>query len=109
MRRIQGIPELPEPTFRTGDDALVSLDTLVARVVRALGGDVSPIVAKCTIQVARHAVSGIDKIDIGRLATDVCFMLRPERIVVTPPVVHAILLAYVSQVEDIGVVQVSEF
>lgn len=108
MRRIQGIPDLPEPTFRTGDDAWVSLDTVVTRVCRALGGDVSPLVAKCTIQVARHAVNHLDQVDIGKLATEVSHMLRPERIVVTPPVVHAILLAYVSQVEDLGVVQVSE-
>jgi len=108
VRRYQGIDGLSEPTFRTGDDQWVSLDTVVWRVVRALGGGVSPLVAKCTIQLSRHAVSGLEHVDIGRLARDVSMALRPERIVVTPPVVHAILLAYVTEVEELGVVQVAE-
>lgn len=109
MRAIPGVPGLPEPTFRTGDDAWVSLDAVVSRVCKALGGDVSPLVCKAVIQVSRHAVRDLDCIDVGRLAADVSHMLRPERIVVTPPVVHAIILAYVAQVADMGVVQVSEW
>lgn len=109
MRAIPGVPGLPEPTFRTGDDAWVSLDAVVSRVCKALGGDVSPLVCKAVIQVSRHAVRDLDRIDVGRLAADVSHMLRPERIVVTPPVVHAIILAYVAQVADMGVVQVSEW
>ncbi len=106
--RIPGIPELPEPTFRTEDDAWVSLDSVVERVCAALGGDVSPLVAKCTIQLVRHAAKQLDRVDIGRLASDVCAALRGEHIVVTPLVVHAVVLAYVSEVGRLGVVQVSE-
>jgi hypothetical protein len=109
VRPIQGIRGLPEPTFRTDDDAWVSLDTLVARVVRRLDGQVSPIVAKCIIQATRDAVRSLDRIEIGRLAADVCVSLRHERIVVTPPVVHGILLAYVAEVQDLGIVQVAEY
>ena len=106
--RIRGIQELPEPTFRTVDDAWVSLDSVVSRVVTSLRGDVSPIVAKCTIQLARHAADQIDRVEIGPLATDVCHALRGERIVVTPIVVMAILMAYASEVATLEVVQIEE-
>jgi hypothetical protein len=108
MRRVQGIAGLAEPTFRTGDDQWVSLDSVVTKVVRALDHGVSPLVAKCVIQLARDAVKGLENVDIGALARDVTQALRHERIVVTPPVVHAVLLAYVTEVQDLGVVQVSE-
>jgi hypothetical protein len=106
--KIRGIQELPEPTFRTQDDTWVSLDSVVKRVCDALGGDVSPLVAKCTIQLARHAADQHERVEIGQLATDVCAALRSERIVVTPLVVHAVLLAYASEVANLDVVQVSE-
>ncbi|MES2640999.1 MAG: hypothetical protein V4850_16025 [Myxococcota bacterium] len=106
--RIRGIQELPEPTFRTVDDAWVSLDSVIERVCAALRGDVSPVVAKCTIQLARHAADQLDRVEIGALATDVCFALRGERIVVTPIVVQAILMAYASEVARLEVVQVEE-
>jgi hypothetical protein len=106
--RIRGIAHLPEPTFRTQDDAWVSLDTLVRRVCAALEGDVSPLVAKCTIQLARLAVAQREKVEIGKLASDVCHALRHERIVVTPIVVHGILLAYANAVAELDVVQVEE-
>ncbi|MFN7146765.1 MAG: hypothetical protein ACK4YP_23530 [Myxococcota bacterium] len=105
---IRGIPQLPEPTFRTADDAWVSLDSVVRRVCTALGGDVSPLVAKCTIQLARHAAHHVERVDIGQLAADVCAALRGERIVVTPIVVQQVLLAYASEVASLGVVQVEE-
>lgn len=105
---IRGIPQLPEPTFRTADDAWVSLDSVVRRVCLALGGDVSPLVAKCTIQLARHAAHHVERVDIGQLAADVCAALRGERIVVTPIVVQQVLLAYASEVASLGVVQVEE-
>ena len=108
MSRIRGIPELPEPTFRTEANAWVSLDSVVGRVCDALGGDVSPLVAKCTIQVARHAIRDIERVDVGRLAAEVCRQLRPEHIVVTPPVVQAVLLAYASEVSTLGIGQVEE-
>ena len=106
--RIRGIPELPEPTFRTLDDAWVSLDTLVDRVVRRLGGDVSPLVAKSTIQLARHALRDLDRVDVGGLAASVCRQLRPQHIVVTPIVVHGILLAYAGEVASLDIVQIEE-
>ncbi len=108
MAGVRGIGGLPEPTFRTADDSWVSLDTVVACVVDRLDGDVSPMVAKGVIQVARHAVKCLETVDIGALARDVTLSLRPEHIVVTPPVVNAILLAYVTEVEQLGVVQVAE-
>jgi hypothetical protein len=108
MGRVRGIGGLPEPTFRTGDDSWVSLDSVVACVVQRLDGDVSPMVAKGVIQMARHAVRSLECVDIGALARDVTLSLRPEHIVVTPPVVNAILLAYVTEVEELGVVQVAE-
>jgi hypothetical protein len=105
---IRGIPELPEPTFRTEADAWVSLDSIVTRVCRALGGDVSAIVAKCTIQVARHALHDVERVDVGALAAEVSLRLRPQRIVVTPPVVQAVLFAYAAEVVNLDVVQVEE-
>lgn len=105
---VRGIPELPEPTFRTHDDAWVSLDTVVRGVVDALGGDVSPLVAKCTIQLARYEAGHLERVEIGRLARDVSLALRAEHIVVTPPVVHAVLLAYASEVSAMGIVEVVE-
>lgn len=101
-------PGLPEPTFRTLDGEWVSLDTLVERVVKRLDGDVSPLVAKGVIQVARTAVAVLETVEIGALARDVTMSLRPSHIVVTPPVVNAILLAYVTEVELLGVVQIAE-
>lgn len=103
-----GLPPLPEPTFRTDDGAWVSLDTLVRAVVARLDGDVSPLVAKGVILVARHQVRALETVDIGALARDVTMSLRPEHIVVTPPVVNAVLLAYVTEVEALGVVQIAE-
>ena len=105
---IRGIPELPEPTFRTAADAWVSLDSVVRRVCEALGGDVSPLVAKCTIQLARHAAQHVDRVEIGALASEVCAALRSERIVVTPLVVQAILMAYATEVANLEVVHVEE-
>lgn len=104
----RGIRGLPEPTFRTADDAWVSLDSVVTRVCAALGGDVSPVVAKCTIQLARYAAKHVDRVEIGQLAADVCHALRAERIVVTPLVVQAVLLAYATEVASLDVVQVEE-
>lgn len=106
--RIRGIPELPEPTFRTHDNAWVSLDTVVTRVCAALGGNVSPLVAKCTIQLARYALARQERVEVGELAAEVCRQLRPEHIVVTPVVVHGILLAYANEVASMDVAQVSE-
>lgn len=103
-----GLPPLPVPTFRTLDGEWVSIDTLVRRVVERLDGDVSPLVAKGVILVARHQVRALETVDIGALARDVTLSLRPEHIVVTPPVVNAILLAYVTEVEELGVAQISE-
>lgn len=105
---IRGIPQLPEPTFRTADDAWVSLDSVVKRVCAALGGDVSPLVAKCTIQLARHAAKHVDRVEIGQLAADVSGALRSERIVVTPLVVQAVLMAYATEVARLDVVQIEE-
>ncbi len=84
------------------------MDTLVERVVKRLDGDVSPLVAKGVIQVARTAVAVLETVEIGALARDVTMSLRPSHIVVTPPVVNAILLAYVTEVELLGVVQIAE-
>ena len=108
MGRVTGLAGLPEPTFRTRDEQWLSLDTLVARVVDQLEGDVSPLAAKWVIQMARHAVGGLDEVDIGALARDVSAALRPERLVVTPPVVTAVLLAYVTEVEELDIVQIAE-
>lgn len=107
-RHIPGIRDLPEPTFRTFEDALVSLDTLVDAVCDALGGQVSPVVCKCTIQMARYAMRDQERVDVGALAAEVSRELRPEHIVVTPPVVQGILMAYASEVARLGVAQVSE-
>lgn len=108
MARVVGLAGLPEPTFRTMDNEWVSLDTLVGLVVEQLQGDVSPLVAKCVIQMSRHTVRTLEDVDIGKLARDVTMLLRPEHIVVTPLVVQAVLLAYVTEVEELNVVQVAE-
>ena len=102
------IPQLPEPTFRTVDDAWVSLDSIVKRVCQALGGGVSPVVAKCTIQLARHEVAQLERVEIGALAQEVSAALRHERIVVTPLVVRGVLMAYATEVARLEVVQVEE-
>lgn len=106
--RSPGRPYLPVPTFRTYDDAWVSLDTVVAQVCAALGGEVSPLVCRCVIQVARQAVRERERVEVGPLAAEVCAELRPEHVVVTPPVVTAILMAYATELARLGVAQVSE-
>lgn len=106
--RNRGVRELPEPTFRTADDAWVSLDSVVKRVCAALRGDVSPVVARCTILLARNAADQLERVELGALASDVCFALRGERIVVTPIVVQAILMAYATEVAALEVVQTEE-
>jgi hypothetical protein len=106
--RIRGIPDLPEPTFLTQDDAWFSLDTLVERVCAALEGDVSPLAAKCIIQMARYEATHLERVEIGQLATDVCAALRSERVVVTPLTVTAVLMAYAEQVASLGIVRVVE-
>lgn len=108
MTRIPGLRHLPEPTYRTDDDAWVSLDSVVRAVCAELGHGVSPMVCKATIQVARHAMQARDRVEVGPIASEVCQQLRPERIVVTPIVVHGILLAYANVVAGLGVVQVTE-
>jgi hypothetical protein len=105
---VKGIPGLPEPTFRTAQDAWVSLDTVVHRVCEALGGDVSPLVARCTIQLARHEVSQLERVEIGALAQEVSAALRHERIVVTPLIVRGVLLAYATELAALDIVQVEE-
>lgn len=106
--RIRGIPDLPEPTFRTWDDAWVSLDSVVALVCARLDHAVSPGVVKCTIQLARHMIKERDRVDVGPLASELCRQLRPEHIVVTPPVVQAVLMAYATEYAALGVAQVQE-
>ena len=86
----------------------MSLDSLVKRVCTALHDDVSPLVAKCIIQMARYELHHLDRVEIGPLASDVCLALRNEHIVVTPLVVQAVLMVYTSEVAALGVVQVVE-
>jgi hypothetical protein len=108
LTRIRGIPGLPEPTFRTADGAWASLDSVVTRVCEVLHDDVSPLVAKGVIQVARDALRRDDPVDIGRVATVVSLALRAEHIVVTPPVVQGVLMAYARVYAALEVVQVVE-
>lgn len=99
---------LPEPTFRTAEDAWVSFDTVLARLVKGLGGEVSPVVAAAVVQVARHELRATQKVDVARLAREVTEVLRHERVLITPGLVERILRVYARTVDDMDVVQVSE-
>ncbi len=99
---------LPQPTFLTRDSGWVSLDTVVRRVVEALAGAVSPLVAWSTIVLARHELRQHAAVDVGRLAAAVCDALRGEHVVVTPPVVRAVLEAYALELHELDVIQVAE-
>lgn len=108
MARSPGLVPLPEPTYRTREDAWVSFDTLVGRVAKALAGDVSEPVVRAVIQVARHAVQSASEVDFAALAAEVAENLRQERVLVRPELVQRVLRVYVTQVDDLDVVQVSE-
>lgn len=108
MARTPGAVALPEPTFRTADEEWVSFDTVVHRVVKGLGHEVSEVVIRATVQLARNAVKGQEKVDVHALADEVAHVLRHERVIVSGPVVERILRAYVLAVDDMDVVQVSE-
>lgn len=85
----------------------MSFDTVVARVARTLG-DVSPVVVRAVVQVSRHSVKDVVRVDLVALADEVAHVLRHERVVVGPTLVARVLRAYVAQVDDLDVVQVSE-
>lgn len=102
------LPPLPEPTFRTRDQTWVSLNTVVQAVCRRLEGDVSPVVARCTILLARAMIGRSQRVEVGTLATEVCAALRPAHIVVTPLVVQGVLLAYADELVSLEIEQVVE-
>lgn len=108
MERIPGIPGLPEPWFRTSGDAWVTLDMLVDAAVHALDGSVSPLVCKSIIQLARWQLRSRDSVDVGALAAGVCHALRAEQIVVTPPVVQGVLMAYARAYHELDCVEIVE-
>ncbi len=106
--RIPGIPELPEPTFRTSSGAWVSLDSLVASTCDALEHTISPMVCKCIVQLARWQVRTQERVDVGALASSVTLSLRAEKVVVTPPVVQGVLMAYAQAYRDLDVIAIDE-
>ncbi len=105
---IAGIPELPEPTFRTSTGAWVTLDSLVESTWEELDRTVSPMVCKCIVQLARWQIRTQERVDVGALAASVTVSLRAEKVVVTPPVVQGVLMAYAEAYRALDVIEIYE-
>ena len=95
---IPGIPGASNPSFRTRDRLVVSLDQLIVEICEELkvqGLPVAPFVAKTTVQLARKALfrAGSD-VDMDDLNQTVFEELKLHRILVIPSRVGMIIKAY---------------
>lgn len=109
--RIPGIPGAPEPSFRTGDRRWMSLDTLVIETIGALaeqGHEMSPMVMKATIQVARQLVVVHEGLAGDALVDEVVLHLRRRHVLLSKRAARAALVAYIRVVAELDVVEISE-
>ena len=106
--RIAGLPGASEPSFRTRDNALVSFDTLVGRVVEGVEQPLSHEVVKATIQCARHVVCSVKDLDGASLAELVMRDLRRFHILLVQPLIEAILACYAGLVARLDIAEVVE-
>ena len=110
MARLGVIPSLPgahEPTFLTRDARVLSLDRLIFDVVEEMtleGRPVSPYVAKCAVQAARHRLAHEAELDLATLTSEVQQELRRNRVLLTRMHVTEILQIYGSLIASLGIV-----
>ncbi|MCB9758831.1 MAG: hypothetical protein H6739_03245 [Alphaproteobacteria bacterium] len=106
---IPGLPGASEPTFRTRDRSLFSLDMLVREVCERLvddGLNVSPRVAKAAIQCARRWICEREELDVDALSLLVSRDLRHHRVLLIPDMVSEVLVTYVRLVIELDVAEV---
>ena len=89
----------------------MSLDTLVMETIHALEiqrQEVSPLVVKATIQVARHLVTVHDGLAGDALVESVVLHLRKRHVLLSRPVARAVLATYVRVVSELEVVEICD-
>ena len=95
---IPGIPGAPNPSFRTRDRMIVSLDQLIVEICEELrdqGLPVAPFVAKTIVQLTRKTLSqSPNEVDVEKLSESVFQELKLHRILVIPSRVAMVVKAY---------------
>jgi carbonic anhydrase/acetyltransferase-like protein (isoleucine patch superfamily) len=95
--RIPGIPGASEPAFRTRDQELFGLDTMVGDACVLLsedGVEVSPHVVKTTVQIARGLMLAGSELGGDALIGEVRLLLQDCRVILSVGHVWAVLKAY---------------
>ena len=95
---IPGIPGASNPSFRTRDRTVVSLDQLIVEICEDLKGQglsVAPFVAKTIVQLARKNLAlGTADVDMNALNERVYEELKLHRILIVPERVGMVVKAY---------------
>lgn len=95
---IPGIPGASNPSFRTRDRLVVSLDQLIVEIceeLRSQGLSVAPFVAKTIVQLARKTLAqSPGDVDMEALSETVFQELKLHRILVIPARVRLVVQAY---------------
>ncbi len=110
--RIPGLPGANEPTFRTRDALLLSLDRIVHEVCSELadqGMSLAPRIAKAGIQAARHAICRQPELAEEGLVETVREDLMRERILLPATMVQALLRHYLHKVLELDITEVTDF
>ncbi len=110
--RIPGLPGANDPTFRTRDALLLSLDRIVQEVCMELADEgmlIAPRIAKTAIQAARQQIAGRGTPSPDELVERIRLRLRNERILLPAPMIHRLLEAYLRKVVELEITEVSDF
>ena len=111
MSRIPGIPGASEPSFRTRDRRWMDLDTMVLETCMHLaqdGDEVSPLVVKVTVQVARRLVVLHDDLGGPDLIEQVRLGLHARHVLISGVLVTRILKSYAAVFLELDILEVSE-
>jgi hypothetical protein len=109
--RIPGLPGASDPTFRTRDALLLSLDRIVHDVCTelAVGGLVISLpVAKAAIQAARHGICRQPSLVEAEIVVIVGARLRRERILLPPSMIRRLLRCYLRTVIALDITEVDD-
>ena len=110
--RIPGIVGAAEPSFRTGDRRWMGLDSVVWETTAKMeerGVELSPVVVKATVQVARATVGGPEGPQGQALVELVTERLHHRRVILPVRTVREILVAYLAVVAELDVQEINEF
>ena len=109
---IPGLPGANDPTFRTRDALLLSLDRIVQEVCAELaheGTVIAPRIAKSAIQAARQQIAGERTPSPDELVDRIRQRLRSERILLPAAMIHQLLEAYLRKVVELDITEVNDF